>query len=637
MLNPEGAKQLHSPHPSGGQDRFRAIFDFTERLLRADCLQDIYDAGLDAILTALNCSRASILLFDNAGVMRFVAWHGLSDPYRQAVEGHSPWQPDDVAALPIWIDNVEAADLPLALKATVRAEGIAAVGFIPLLGEGRVIGKFMAYRDEPRPFTEQEAELAVTIARQLGFGLERESAEQARHAAENALRRQEAQLRFVTDHVPLMIVHCDRGARFRFVNGPYASRFGLQPRQIVGRTIADVVGAEAYERFRHYVEAALAGEQVEYEMSIPYEQLGPRRMHCVYVPQMDSGGRTIGFVAVIQDVTEKRESEARFHESERRLELALQAGKMGAWEWDINTGDVIWSPGLEAIHGLEPGTFQGNFEAFQSDILPDDLGSVLAEVRKAVESGEPYHVSYSIVRPDGAIRWLEAFGRPIGADGEVRKMSGVCMDITERKNAESQRDLLVAELNHRVKNTLATVQSLALQTLRNTERSADARELFDARLAALSRTHDVLTNQSLEGADLREIVARALEPFQAEARRISVEGSALHLSARQALALSMALHELATNAAKYGALSSESGTVQLVWTVLAEGGQRKLQLLWAEAGGPAVHPPARKGFGSRLIERGLASELNGDVTLEFLLEGVVCTICFPVQPEWREF
>jgi GAF domain-containing protein len=154
-----------------------ALYRFTNRLYRAESPSDVYDSALDAILRTLRCQRVSILLFDESQVMRFVAWRSLSDAYRESVEGHSPWTPDTKDPQPICIDDVERADIAESLKAAVKAEGIGALAFIPLVASGAVIGKFMAYYDAPHAFTDAEVDLAVTIARQLGFSLQRMRAE----------------------------------------------------------------------------------------------------------------------------------------------------------------------------------------------------------------------------------------------------------------------------------------------------------------------------------------------------------------------------------------------------------------------------------------------------------------------------
>jgi PAS domain S-box-containing protein len=347
------------------------LFHFTDRLYRAGSLNQVYEAALDAILSGARCQRASILLFDEAGVMRFVAWRGLSDPYRKAVDGHSPWRQDHRNPDPILIPDIASADLSDLIRTAVTGEGIRALGFIPLSSNGALIGKFMVYYDSPHDFTESEAELSLTIARQLGFSI-------------------------------------------------------------------------------------------------------------------------------------------------------------------------------------------------------------------------------------------------------------------ERMRAEEQRTILVHELNHRVKNTLATVQSLAMQTYRNAGSTTEARDVLEARLAALSKAHDLLTARSWHAAQLSEVVAGALAPFRGAGRLIRTAGSDVGLSSKQALGLSLALHELATNAVKYGALSKKEGSVCIAWGLDAGNAPKEVRLTWTEADGPHVASPDRQGFGTRLMQRVLADELGGDVSLDYRPEGVVCSIRLPL-------
>jgi len=202
--------------------------------------------------------------------------------------------------------------------------------------------------------------------------------------------------------------------------------------------------------------------------------------------------------------------------------------------------------------------------------------------------------------------------------------------VAERRAAEHQR-LLIDELNHRVKNTLATVQSIATQTLRNAETTAQAYEGLETRLLALSRAHDVLTRESWEGADLVEVVAQAIAPYRAsDGSRFRIEGQSVRINPRMSLAIAMALQELATNAVKYGALSTAAGTIEVVWSVSNGATPPRLNLRWGEAGGPPVRAPKRRGFGSRLIERNLARDLDGTVEIAFAETGVVCTVDAPI-------
>ncbi|MBB4039830.1 two-component sensor histidine kinase [Microvirga flocculans] len=238
-------------------------------------------------------------------------------------------------------------------------------------------------------------------------------------------------------------------------------------------------------------------------------------------------------------------------------------------------------------------------------------------------------------QPDGPVEqiFLDFVYQPIiGADGAVSGMFIEGSDVTARVRAAEYQQLLVNELNHRVKNTLATVQSIVSQTLRNAPTPPEARAMIEQRMIALSRAHDVLTQEKWEGADMRAIVAQALAPFRdPEHDRLHVRGPGVRLSPRIALDLAMALHELATNAVKHGALSGASGRIELVWRVDSQSSPPRLKLRWRELGGPAVEPPRRRGFGTRLIERSLAQDLGGEARIDFAPTGVVCSIDTPVQ------
>lgn len=224
-------------------------------------------------------------------------------------------------------------------------------------------------------------------------------------------------------------------------------------------------------------------------------------------------------------------------------------------------------------------------------------------------------------RKDGTTFPLELSVAEWRENGE-RFFTGVMRDVTERTRAEEQQQLMVNELNHRVKNTLATVQSVALQTLRNAVSLDTARGALNERLLALAKAHDVLTRESWEGADLADIVDSAIEAHAARAR-VQTAGPHVRLNPKRAVALAMALHELFTNAAKYGALKNDDGVVDITWSSGDHPGA--LKLVWREHGGPVVEPPARRGFGVRMIN-GLARDLAGEAALEFRSEGLQCTI-----------
>ncbi|MBC8049441.1 MAG: PAS domain-containing protein [Chitinophagales bacterium] len=242
-------------------------------------------------------------------------------------------------------------------------------------------------------------------------------------------------------------------------------------------------------------------------------------------------------------------------------------------------------------------------------------------------------VEICYARKDGSVFWASAFVSP------VRDESGVVVqhftsfhDITKHKQEETQARMLINELNHRVKNTLSTVQAIVSQALRNPFDAEAVRESIESRIFALSRSHDLLTRQSWEDAGLREILGAALEPFgvaNGRAERFVITGEDVYLPPKVTLALGIAFHELATNAVKYGAFSTDAGCVRISWHIKQEQNSRRLITEWREVNGPRVSPPVHKGFGSQVIERGLGYELEAITRLDYLPDGLVCTIDIP--------
>ncbi|MCR5877247.1 sensor histidine kinase [Phenylobacterium sp. J367] len=252
-------------------------------------------------------------------------------------------------------------------------------------------------------------------------------------------------------------------------------------------------------------------------------------------------------------------------------------------------------------------------------------------LRGVMNSREPFIGQAASVflqrTPDAPLeeRFVDFIYQPIlNAAGEAWGVFVEGSDVTARVHAEEQQKLLVAELNHRVKNTLATVQAIAAQTLRTSPDPESFRETFEARLLALSATHDLLTASNWRGAQLRDVVQLEFRPYGAE--RYTLAGPDADLSPSEALTLGLLFHELATNAAKYGALTVATGSVEIRWTIE----DSRLKLTWQERGGPPVTPPTRRGFGSRLIERSLQGEMRGEAVLDFAPAGLVCRVTLPL-------
>lgn len=236
-------------------------------------------------------------------------------------------------------------------------------------------------------------------------------------------------------------------------------------------------------------------------------------------------------------------------------------------------------------------------------------------------------------RKDGTDFWSAVFISPVRDEsGDVVQYFASFSDLTKHKEDQAQSRMLIEELNHRVKNTLSTVQSIVWQALRTATDPKVIRDAIESRLFALGRSHDLLTRENWKSAGLRDVVKHALEPFgvaDGRAERIVITGENIRFPPNAALALGIAFNELATNAVKYGALSNAAGSILIEWKIEPAPEGSRLILHWQEKNGPPVAPPSRKGFGSRMIERGLAHELEGTVQLDYRSDGVVCTMNIP--------
>ncbi len=337
-------------------------------------------------------------------------------------------------------------------------------------------------------------------------------------------------------------------------------------------------------------------------------------------------------VALVRDVAERTwagitraRSEEALRLSEERMRLALIAGKITDWYWNATTDRIRFSPrAAENLNISE--TFEPSSKDVALAVAEEDRAFVLAAGEAAVATGEPYQIEYRMMRGDGKVAWIATYGQPVrGPAGEVTGVIGISQEITARKEAEQHQKLLINELNHRVKNTLAIVQAISHQSFASEGLSRDARAAFEGRLSALSSAHNLLTEQNWEGASLRQVVSGGMAAYKM-GERLCITGPDIPLTPKTAVSIAMAVHELATNAAKYGALSVPEGRVDVKWDAADD----RLSLVWRERDGPPVVVPTRRGFGSRMIERGLAAELGGTVSIAFAPEGVVCTVEAPL-------
>jgi two-component sensor histidine kinase/DNA-binding response OmpR family regulator len=330
-----------------------------------------------------------------------------------------------------------------------------------------------------------------------------------------------------------------------------------------------------------------------------------------------------------------KSSTTRLLQSEQLRSLALAAGQMGSWDWDGFSGDFTWDGGQYRIFGVDPGSFSVTPDNVRALIHPEDWERLCAALASVTEHGQTYQTEFRVHRPNGELRWcIGAVAASIDPSRRVVGLSGVTVDITDRKSAEERQTLLVREVDHRARNALAVVQSIIRLT------RAESKEAYiaavEGRITALSRAHVLLSQSRWQGANLSRILDEELAPYRrSEAEKIVTSGPEVFLEPATAQILALALHELATNAAKYGALSSDFGRVMLSWEL----GPRCLVLQWVENGGPTVRPPRSEGYGTRVIGASVERQLDGRAKFDWHPDGLRFAMSIPLgeksKPEER--
>ncbi|MEO0691658.1 MAG: chemotaxis protein CheB [Pseudomonadota bacterium] len=339
-------------------------------------------------------------------------------------------------------------------------------------------------------------------------------------------------------------------------------------------------------------------------------------------------GQPVKLIGTNKDVTEDRRIAQEIRDTAARLALTYEVTGIAAFQWDVATNKSTWTPNMYTLLGCPPER-EASFALFEEFIHPDDRARVQKAVEHAMAEGALFDQDFRVIRgSDGAERILAGKGRAIyDDDGKPVAMIGINFDQTDAVRQEAHRELLTNELNHRVKNSLATIQSIAKQTLRNTDDMDVFRDKFLGRLQAIARAHDILVNDDISDTMIADLVRAQVGPYAGnDKKRLVTSGPPITLGASVAHSLGLILHELATNAAKYGALVNEHGRILIDWSEIRIDGTPGLKIVWRESGGPPVTPPKTKGFGSRLIESSLALSLGGHSSLRFEREGFVAEI-----------
>ncbi len=413
------------------------LYRLGEGINRAETLAQVYDAALDAILAALEANRASILLFEEDGVLRFKAWRGLSAGYRTAVDKHSFWGSDTKDASPITIADVRESNLEAPVRNALLSEGIRALAFIPLFSGGRILGKLMVYFDRDRALSEDELDLGETIARTVALAVERKTIEER-------LRDSEARLRAIVDSAADGIITVDAQGCIESVNPAAERMFGYGSAELAGQFVTLLMPEDYRQRYA----AALARARdtgASHFLGIGREVLGRRKDGSLFPLEVtlsevrtDRGRR---FTGIIRDVSRRKADEEALRVSEERLRQATEAARIGTWELDFRTGIPVYGGVYYDIYGIEPAAHDHSYDGWLACVHPDDRAAADAVVKQAISSRSDMDLEFRIIRPDGSLGEVWAKGKTTYDEkGAPLRIAGIVMDVTERKRAE--RDVL---------------------------------------------------------------------------------------------------------------------------------------------------------------------------------------------------
>ena len=596
-------KQANSPDCVGAQT---ALHEFTDRLYRAESEADVYNAALEAISDALGCERASILLCDTSGIMKFVAWRGLSDGYRQAVEGHSPWTRDSLDPKPICIADIDTAEIDESLRATVKGEGVGALAFIPLVEKGELVGKFMTYYGAQHVFTDAEMDIAITIARQLGFAV-------SRMRAENARLRAEQQLSDFFENASVGMHWVGPDGVILRANRAELDMLGYCPDEYVGRHIAEF---HVDQGVIADILARLSSREVldNYEAQLRHKD-GSVRDVLITSSVLWDQDRFVHTRCFTTDITERKRGER----AARLLASIIETSDDAIVSKDLHGTVTSWNKGAERLFGYTAHDMIGKSITL---LIPAGRHNEEPEIINRIRRGERFeHYETVRIRKDGSMVDISLTVSPVRDDsGKVIGASKIARDITDRKQAQARTEFLTKEIQHRTKNLFAVVQSVVGRSFAGKRTVEEAQSSVMDRLHSLGQTHLMLMDKDWQGADLVDVVGSEMSPY---AGRVTVDGPSLLLNAKAAQNFALMLHELATNAAKYGSLSNTSGQVHIGWSVTQPNGSQRYVFHWQERGGPIVDEPKGKGFGSAVLEQVMSEYCDRQPVIDFAKAGFI--------------
>jgi PAS domain S-box-containing protein len=453
--------------------------------------------------------------------------------------------------------------------------------------------------------------------------------------ARRALAESETRFCAAFENAAVGVVLVDpKGSIFR-ANGTFARMLGYSAMELETKTFQDITHPDDLAANLSLLKKTLTGKANSYCIEKRYVRKDGRFIWASLtvgcVRKLD--GAVDYFLSVIEDITDRKLAEVRLAERNTQLELAGRAARVGSYTYDVNKGTMQVSEGYAAIHGLPEGTTETSYSDWRTRAHPEDLEMAEGFREQSFANGwKEDNAEYRIVLSTGEVRWIERRGSiSYGEDGRPERVIGVNIDVTERKRVEEQQRVLVAELDHRVKNSLATIGAVVSHTLNASSSMADFATALDGRVQSMARTHELLSVSRWQGISVEELVRRELAPYTTSGN-VEIKGPDVKMKAEAGQVMGMVLHELATNAAKYGALSTQNGRVSIRWRLRPNGYTcSHLVLEWREFGGPSVVPPGNTGFGTSTIRDVIPYELGGTADLTFAPPGVQCRMELPAD------
>ncbi len=509
---------------------------------------------------------------------------------------------------------------------------------------GRLVATFAIYSKHPREATPEDRAFATLITQCAGIIIGRHTNSQLRKRAEAALRESEERLRqFGEASSDILWIRDARSLRWEYLSPAFARIYGISVNDALNardvRAWTDLLVEEDREHALRHLDRVRNGESVVFEFRVRRPDGEIRWLRNTDFPIHDAEGRVQRIGGIGQDVTESKMYQERLEQSEERLLSAVEVGRLGLWDWDLRSGNIHWSDEHFRLLGYAVNEVVPSYEAWAARVHPDDLPSTDHEMRAAMRSHREYIREFRAVRPDGSIRWLLSRGRFFyDEDDRPVRMVGAMVDTTERREWEERQKILVAELQHRTRNLMGVVGAMAAKTARTSKDLADFRTRFRDRLNALARVQGLLSRlRDVDRVTFDDLIRSELSAIDGSNEHVVLEGpSGIRLRSSTVQTLALALHELATNAMKYGALGQPQAKLTVSWSFepSGPGGRPWLHIDWHETGVAMPDKPGNargSGQGRELIEKALPYQLDARTCYELGRDGVHCTISIPVS------